>query len=181
LRVRHCGELQFYEHTRRLRRRASRSRRPRSADTNASIGPPQPDRRALADGDRFRPRGAHRHRRGRQGPGGEPAGAGHVRDRATGSHARKALRPAGGATRTPTIWAIARLLAERGWTKKQLAETAKVGPNTLTNLITHGRASDTDTLARIAAALNLSLPLPGAAQPDAAESLTPNAQRVAAG
>lgn len=51
--------------------------------------------------------------------------------------------------------AIARLLAERGWTKRQLAEAASVRPNTLTNLITHGRDSDTATLARIAAALKV--------------------------
>ncbi len=56
-----------------------------------------------------------------------------------------------------TRWgeAIARLLAERGWTKKQLAEAAEVRPNTLTNLIKHGRDSDTATLVRIAAALKV--------------------------
>lgn len=58
-----------------------------------------------------------------------------------------------------TQWgeAIARLLAERGWTKKQLAEAAKVRPNTLTNLIKHGRDSDTATLGRIAAALKVDI------------------------
>jgi len=58
-----------------------------------------------------------------------------------------------------TRWgeAIARLLAERSWTKKQLAEAAAVRPNTLTNLIKHGRDSDTATLARIAAALKIDL------------------------
>lgn len=56
-----------------------------------------------------------------------------------------------------TRWgeAISRLLAERGWTKKQLAEAAKIRPNTITNLIKHGRASDTTTLARIAAAFKV--------------------------
>lgn len=58
---------------------------------------------------------------------------------------------------TPWGEAIARLLAERGWTKKQLAEAAKVRPNTLTNIITHGRDSDTATLSRIAAALQVNL------------------------
>lgn len=51
--------------------------------------------------------------------------------------------------------AITRLLAERGWTKRQLAEAASVRPNTLTNLITHGRDSDTATLSRIAGALKV--------------------------
>jgi len=56
-----------------------------------------------------------------------------------------------------TRWgdAIARLLAERGWTKRQLAETASVRPNTITNLIKHGKDSDTATLSRIAAAFNV--------------------------
>lgn len=56
-----------------------------------------------------------------------------------------------------TRWgeAIAFLLAERGWTQKQLAEAAEVRPNTLTNLIKHGRGSDTATLLRIAEALNV--------------------------
>ena len=58
-----------------------------------------------------------------------------------------------------TRWgdAIARLLAERGWTKRQLADAASVRPNTLTNLIKHGKESDTVTLARIAAALDVDL------------------------
>ena len=56
-----------------------------------------------------------------------------------------------------TRWgeAIARLLAERGWTKRQLADTASVRPNTLTNLIKHGKESDTATLSRIAAAFKV--------------------------
>ena len=49
--------------------------------------------------------------------------------------------------------AIAFHLAERGWSQRQLADKASVRPNTLTNLIKHGRDSDTATLSRIAAAL----------------------------
>ncbi len=51
--------------------------------------------------------------------------------------------------------AIAFLLAEKGWSQKQLADAASVRPNTLTNLIKHGRDSDTATLLRIAAALKV--------------------------
>jgi transcriptional regulator with XRE-family HTH domain len=51
--------------------------------------------------------------------------------------------------------AIAFHLAERGWSQRQLAEKASVRPNTLTNLIKHGRDSDTATLSRIAAALQI--------------------------
>ena len=51
--------------------------------------------------------------------------------------------------------AIAFHLAERGWSQRQLAERASVRPNTLTNLIKHGRDSDTATLSRIAAALQI--------------------------
>ena len=53
--------------------------------------------------------------------------------------------------------AIALFLAERGWTQKQLSEAAHVRPNTLTNLIKHGRDSDTATLQRIAKALSVDL------------------------
>lgn len=53
--------------------------------------------------------------------------------------------------------AIAFYLAERGWSQRQLAEKASVRPNTLTNLIKHGRDSDTATLSRIAAALQIDL------------------------
>jgi transcriptional regulator with XRE-family HTH domain len=62
-------------------------------------------------------------------------------------------------TVSTTRWgeAITRLLAERGWTKRQLADAASVRPNTLTNLIKHGKESDTATLSRIAAALNVDL------------------------
>ena len=49
--------------------------------------------------------------------------------------------------------AIAFHLAERGWSQRQLADKASLRPNTLTNLIKHGRDSDTATLSRIAAAL----------------------------
>ena len=51
--------------------------------------------------------------------------------------------------------AIAFHLAERGWSQRQLADKASLRPNTLTNLIKHGRDSDTVTLSRIAAALQV--------------------------
>ncbi|HYB97352.1 MAG TPA: helix-turn-helix transcriptional regulator [Vicinamibacterales bacterium] len=53
--------------------------------------------------------------------------------------------------------AIAFLLAERGWTQRQLADKASLRPNTVTNLVKHGRDSDTATLSRIAAALKVDL------------------------
>ena len=53
--------------------------------------------------------------------------------------------------------AIAFHLAERGWSQRQLADKASLRPNTLTNLIKHGRDSDTATLSRIAAALQVDL------------------------
>jgi transcriptional regulator with XRE-family HTH domain len=58
-----------------------------------------------------------------------------------------------------TRWgqAIARLLAERNWSQKDLARAAKVRPNTLTNIIKHGRDSDTGTIARIAEALKVDI------------------------
>jgi transcriptional regulator with XRE-family HTH domain len=58
-----------------------------------------------------------------------------------------------------TRWgeAVTRLLAERGWTKRQLADAASVRPNTLTNLLTHGKETDTATLSRIAAAFDVDL------------------------
>lgn len=58
-----------------------------------------------------------------------------------------------------TRWgeAIAFYLSERGWTQRQLAERASVRPNTLTNLVKHGRDSDTATLSRIATALKIDL------------------------
>lgn len=52
---------------------------------------------------------------------------------------------------------IARLLAERDWTKRQLAKAASVRPNTLTNLIKHGKDSDTATLSRIATAFGVDI------------------------
>lgn len=62
-------------------------------------------------------------------------------------------------TVSSTRWgeAIAYYLNERGWTQRQLAEKASVRPNTLTNLVKHGRDSDTATLSRIAAALKVDL------------------------
>lgn len=51
--------------------------------------------------------------------------------------------------------AIAFLLAERGWTQRELADKASLRPNTVTNLVKHGRDSDTATLSRIAAALKV--------------------------
>ena len=56
-----------------------------------------------------------------------------------------------------TRWgnAIAFHLAERGWSQRQLADKASLRPNTLTNIIKHGRDSDTATLTRIAAALQI--------------------------
>jgi transcriptional regulator with XRE-family HTH domain len=58
-----------------------------------------------------------------------------------------------------TRWgeAIAFYLNERGWTQRQLAEKASIRPNTLTNLVKHGRDSDTATLSRIATALKIDL------------------------
>jgi transcriptional regulator with XRE-family HTH domain len=59
----------------------------------------------------------------------------------------------------PTRWgeAIQRLIAERGWSQKQLADGASVRPNTLTNIIKHGKHTDTATLTRIAAALRVDI------------------------
>jgi transcriptional regulator with XRE-family HTH domain len=58
-----------------------------------------------------------------------------------------------------TRWgeSITRLLAERGWTKRQLADAASLRPNTLTNLLKHGRDADTTTLARIAKAFGVDI------------------------
>lgn len=58
-----------------------------------------------------------------------------------------------------TRWgdAIVRLLAERGWSRRQLARRARIQPNTLTSIIRHGRHTDTETLSRIAAALEVDL------------------------
>ena len=53
--------------------------------------------------------------------------------------------------------AIAFHLAERGWSQRELAVRASLRPNTLTNLIKHGRDSDTATLSRVAAALQIDL------------------------
>ena len=53
--------------------------------------------------------------------------------------------------------AIAFHLAERGWSQRELAVRASLRPNTVTNLIKHGRDSDTATLSRIADALQIDL------------------------
>jgi transcriptional regulator with XRE-family HTH domain len=53
--------------------------------------------------------------------------------------------------------AIAFHLAERGWSQRELAVRASLRPNTVTNLIKHGRDSDTATLSRVAAALQIDL------------------------
>lgn len=69
----------------------------------------------------------------------------------------EAIRYSGGMPGTRWGEAIAFYLSERGWTQRQLAERASVRPNTLTNLVKHGRDSDTATLSRIAAALKIDL------------------------
>lgn len=50
-----------------------------------------------------------------------------------------------------------RLLAERGWSQRQLARRARIQPNTLTAIVRHGRHTDTETLGKIAAALDVDL------------------------
>lgn len=72
-------------------------------------------------------------------------------------NAERTIRYSGGVPGSRWGDAIAFYLAERGWSQRQLAEKASVRPNTLTNLIKHGRDSDTATLSRIAAALQLDL------------------------
>ena len=67
------------------------------------------------------------------------------------------MRYSGGMPRSRWGDAIAFLLTERGWTQRQLADKASLRPNTLTNLVKHGRDSDTATLSRIAAALQVDL------------------------
>jgi transcriptional regulator with XRE-family HTH domain len=69
----------------------------------------------------------------------------------------EAIRYSGKVPSTRWGEAIAFYLSERGWTQRQLAERASVRPNTLTNLVKHGRDSDTATLSRIAAALKIDL------------------------
>ena len=64
--------------------------------------------------------------------------------------------------------AIAALLHEKDWTQKQLAERAKVRPNTLTTIIRHGGETDTKTLKRIAQAFKV----------DVAELLMSSEQRA---
>ena len=70
-------------------------------------------------------------------------------------NAGRTMRYSGGVPTSRWGQAIAFHLAERGWSQRQLAEKASVRPNTLTNLIKHGRDSDTATLSRIAAALQI--------------------------
>jgi transcriptional regulator with XRE-family HTH domain len=65
------------------------------------------------------------------------------------------LRYSGEVPRSRWGDAIAFHLAERGWSQRQLADKASLRPNTLTNLIKHGRDSDTATLSRIATALQV--------------------------
>ena len=70
-------------------------------------------------------------------------------------NADRTIRYSGGVPKSRWGEAIAFHLAERGWSQRQLAEQAAIRPNTLTNLIKHGRDSDTATLSRIAAALQI--------------------------
>jgi transcriptional regulator with XRE-family HTH domain len=69
----------------------------------------------------------------------------------------ESIQYSGGVPGTRWGEAIAFYLNERGWTQRQLAEKASIRPNTLTNLVKHGRDSDTATLSRIAAALKVDL------------------------
>jgi transcriptional regulator with XRE-family HTH domain len=69
----------------------------------------------------------------------------------------ESIQYSGGVPGTRWGEAIAFYLNERGWTQRQLAEKASIRPNTLTNLVKHGRDSDTATLSRIAAALKIDL------------------------
>ena len=69
----------------------------------------------------------------------------------------KSIRYSGNVAGSRWGEAIAFYLNERGWTQRQLAQRASVRPNTLTNLVKHGRDSDTATLSRIAAALKVDL------------------------
>jgi transcriptional regulator with XRE-family HTH domain len=70
---------------------------------------------------------------------------------------RESIRYSGKVPGTRWGEAIAFYLNERGWTQRQLAERASIRPNTLTNLVKHGRDSDTATLSRIADALKIDL------------------------
>lgn len=72
-------------------------------------------------------------------------------------NADRSIRYSGGVPSSRWGRAIAFHLAERGWSQRQLAEQAAIRPNTLTNLIKHGRDSDTATLSRIATALQIDL------------------------
>jgi transcriptional regulator with XRE-family HTH domain len=70
-------------------------------------------------------------------------------------NATRAIRYSGHVPKSRWGNAIAFHLAERGWSQRQLADKASLRPNTLTNLIKHGRDSDTATLSRIATALQI--------------------------
>jgi transcriptional regulator with XRE-family HTH domain len=72
-------------------------------------------------------------------------------------NAARSIRYSGGVPKSRWGDAIAFHLAERGWSQRELAVRASLRPNTLTNLIKHGRDSDTATLSRIAAALQIDL------------------------
>ena len=72
-------------------------------------------------------------------------------------NAARSIRYSGDVPKSRWGNAIAFHLAERGWSQRQLADKASLRPNTLTNLIKHGRDSDTATLSRIAAALQIDL------------------------
>lgn len=58
-----------------------------------------------------------------------------------------------------TRWgeAILRVLSERHWTRRHLARRAKLQPNTITNIVKHGRPADTRTLLRIADACEVDI------------------------
>ena len=72
-------------------------------------------------------------------------------------NAPRTIRYSGAVPKSRWGDAIAFHLAERGWSQRQLADKASLRPNTLTNLIKHGRDSDTATLSRIADALQVDL------------------------
>ncbi len=74
-----------------------------------------------------------------------------------GLNAAESIRYSGFVPKSRWGDAIALHLAERGWSQRQLADKASLRPNTLTNLIKHGRDSDTATLSRIAAALQVDI------------------------
>lgn len=58
---------------------------------------------------------------------------------------------------TPWSEAIERLLSEKKWSQRELARRAKLQPNTLTNILKHGKPTDTETLSKIAKAFDVEL------------------------